>query len=130
MTAGFDTGFFIRLLENHPDCVKIWESTVNGDIVARVSCLSIAELRRLALCGVIESRAVDVLVESIQWVCEVIWIDNPKLLEEAARLSHGLSLPMVDSIILASLKDKVKEIWTTDKHFLSYRKKGIKIRLI
>jgi len=45
-----------------------------------------------------------------------------------AALSHGLGIPAVDSLILAGfLAEKVRTIYTTDVHFESYRKKGIKV---
>jgi len=50
---GLDTGFFIRFLENNKDAVQTWREIIKGE-ESCVSCLSIFELSRLSLRGIID----------------------------------------------------------------------------
>ena len=59
---GLDTGFFVELLRNNHDTVRMWEEIVEGNESA-VSCLTLLELERLALKGMIDLEAVNVLLE-------------------------------------------------------------------
>ena len=123
--TGFDTGFFVELLRGNPRATEVWESLVEDEIEAVVSCLCLFELRRLGLKGTI--RKVEALLESISEACVVAWL-TPQSLSMAAKLSHGIGIPAMDALILASLLHVgCKRIYTTDKHLEMYSKKGIKI---
>jgi predicted nucleic acid-binding protein len=47
--VGFDTGYFVRLLEGNETAVKVWQDLTEGNIDAVVSPLTFFELKRLAL---------------------------------------------------------------------------------
>jgi predicted nucleic acid-binding protein len=124
---GLDTGFFIRLLENKKEAVRIWQGIVEGE-ESSVSCLTIFELKRLSLKKAIDEETTDLLIDAILSICKVTWIDGKEILLMGANLSHGLGIPAVDALILAGfLVLNVDTIYTTDSHFEFFHKKGIKI---
>ena len=127
---GLDTGFFVELVRNNSMAVTIWEGIVEGDESA-VSCLSLYELKRLSLKGVIESNAVDTILEAIRGICKVVWLDKAEILTGAAAISQSHGIHAIDSLILASLATlNVKTIYTTDSHIENYKKKGVSVILL
>ncbi len=123
---GLDTGFFVELLRGRDQAVALWERLIEGEQEALVSCLTLSEIERLALRGAISGA--EVLLEGIHAVCRVSWLKSPELLSQAARMSHGLGIPAIDSLILAAFAaEDVCAVYTTDPHLESYRKKGMEI---
>ncbi len=128
MTAGFDTGFFIRLLEGEPRAVSVWSRLAGPGEKGVVSCLTLFELERLYLKGAL--RAWPQLGPALAEVCAVAWL-NGDILSRAARMSHGLGIPAIDSMILASmLHEGAETIYTTDRHLTCYKNKRISIELL
>ena len=124
---GLDTGFFIRLLENKKEAVRIWERIIDGE-ESSVSCLTIFELKRLSLKKAIDKETISILIDTILSICKVTWIDGKEILLMGANLSHGLGIPAVDALILAGfLVLNVTTVYTTDSHLELFYKKGIKI---
>ncbi len=124
---GLDTGFFIRLLENKKEAVRIWQGIVEGE-ESSVSCLTIFELKRLSLKKAMDEETTGLLIDAILSICKVPWIDGEEILLMGANLSHGLGIPAVDALILAGfLALNVDTIYTTDSHLELFHKKGIKI---
>jgi predicted nucleic acid-binding protein len=124
---GLDTGFFIRLLENKEEAVRIWKRIVEGE-QSSVSCLTIFELKRLLLKKAIDEETTGLLIDAIFSICQVTWIDEKEILLMGANLSHGLGIPAVDALILAGfLALNTNTIYTTDSHLELFHKKGIKI---
>ncbi len=127
---GLDTGFFVELVRNNSIAVRIWEGIVAGDESA-VSCLTLYELKRLSLKSVIESDAVDAILEAIRAICRVVWLDKAEILTGAAVISQSHSIHAIDSLILASLATlNVKTIYTTDSYIEKYKKKGLSVILL
>jgi predicted nucleic acid-binding protein len=127
---GLDTGFFVELVRNNSMAVRIWEGIVEGDESA-VSCLTLYELKRLSLKGVIESNAVNTILEAIRAICKVVWLDRAEILTGAASISQSHGIHAIDSLILASLATlNVKTIYTTDSHIEKYKKKGVSVILL
>jgi predicted nucleic acid-binding protein len=127
---GLDTGFFVELLRNNSIAVRIWEGIVEGDESA-VSCLTLYELKRLSLKGVIESNAVDTILEAIRAICKVVWLDKAEILTGAATISQSHGIHAIDSLILASFAIlNAKTIYTTDSHIEKYKKKGVSVILL
>ncbi len=125
---GLDTGFFIQLIRGHRDCVQLW-SALGDSFRGVVSCITLAEIERLALRGKIELTAAETLRDAIPAVCEIIWIDTPDVLKRAARLSHGAGLSMIDAVILACLlAGGAETVWTTDANFQRYT--GVRVQII
>jgi len=126
--TGLDTGFFVELLKGNDQAVEKWKNIVDGETDAVVCSLTIYELKRLSLKGGLAIAAVQLTIKAIMAVCQVVWIDDCELLDAAARLSHGNDIPAVDAIILASLLQAgVRTIYSTDRHLLSFIKKGVGI---
>jgi len=126
--TGLDSGFFIELLKGNSRAVEEWKSIVDGETDAVVCSLTIYELKRLSLKGGLAIAAVQLTIEAIMAVCQVVWNNDCELLDAAARLSHGNDIPAVDAIILASLLQAGAHIiFSTDRHLLSFKKKGINI---
>lgn len=123
---GLDTGFFVDLLKGASLAVSIWTALIEEQEQAVVSCLSLFELERLGLKGAIE-RA-DILLEAIPAVCKVEWLMDTDVIGRGARLSHGMGIPAVDSLILASMEvHGVTTIYSTDRHFERYQRRGVEI---
>ena len=126
--TGLDTGFFVELLKGNGKAVDKWKNIVDGEIDAAVCSLTIFELKKLSLKGGLTVAAVQLTIEAILAACQVVWINNCEVLDDAARLSHGNNIPAIDAIILASLLQAgVRTIYSTDRHLLGFIKKGVGI---
>lgn len=122
MTVGLDTSFFVKLLHGDRRAAVVWDRIARREIAAVIGCVSLYELERLGLKGVLARTAVETLQEEILFVCRVIWLDAPARLRQAARLAHGNGLGMADALILASLIEAgATEIYTADANFAAYR---------
>lgn len=120
VAAGFDTGFFVRLYEQHPTALGAWRDVGEGQLWGVVSCISLLELRRLGLRGALPKEVAELFRKQVPDVCEVVWLGqgNEALLDQAARLAHGNGLSMADALILSSFIDAGAEvIYTTDSDF-------------
>lgn len=125
--TGLDTGFFVKLLRGDPPTVTLFNQ-MNEDTELTISCLTLFELRRLALKGALGSGAVDNLIDNIQSLCRISWLDTVEVHDAAAGLAHGLGIPAVDALLLAGLLAGGAEIiYTTDAHLEKYNKKGVRI---
>ena len=105
-TVGFDTGFFVRLLQADARAAGVWADVRAGRVAGAVSCLTLFELDRLGLRGQIARGPTEALVDALPATCRVVWLgagDGPD--GGAARLAHGNGLAMADAVILASLLD-------------------------
>ena len=122
MTA-LDTGFFLRLLEGHEEAGALWRALAEGEGEGVVSGLSLVGLLRLGLKGALAKEDAELLLQAIPAVCRVVWPDWTTG-ERAARLSHGLYLPLVDALVLATaLEAGARELWTTDADLGRYEGK-------
>ena len=123
---GLDTGFFLGLVNGNNEATKLWESCIDGHVDFTVSALSLFEVERLGLKGKLKN--VEAVLDAITDVTSVVRLDR-EILSEAARLSHGLKIPAVDSLILASLVSvDCSEIYTTDSHLEAYRNNKVTVR--
>ncbi len=131
MITGLDTGYFLRLLEGHGESVSVWKGIMDGDRQAVVSALTFFELKRLSLQGRIKKEAAQKLIEAIEALCRIVWLDTMDLMIQAASLSHGTGIPTVNSIIVASLVSLgAVDIYTTDSHLQAYKNKSVSIIMI
>ena len=121
---GFDTGFFRRLHDGDDQARAAWADVRSGAANGVVSCITLFELARLGLRGVIPHTVVEALVGAIPTVCAVVWLDaevGADRLDRAARRAHGVGLALADAIILTSLLDAdVETVYTTDSDFERY----------
>lgn len=122
MSVGFDTGFFIRLLQADPTAIKLWEPIALGRSAGVISCLTIYELEKQGLRGLIARQSAEILVDELPVLCQVVWLSDSPLLRRAAQVAHGNGLAMADAVILVSLMDAgVDTIYTTDSDLEQYR---------
>jgi predicted nucleic acid-binding protein len=127
--TALDTGFFVRLLQGDGRAVDRWRALVKGEGEGVVSGLSLVELLRLSLKGAIGRKDAGLLLDAIPAVCRVVWPDWT-VGERSARLSHGLALPLVDALVLATaLEAGAEELWTTDAHLTAYEGRTRVVRL-
>jgi predicted nucleic acid-binding protein len=123
---GLDTGFFLELLNGNNEAIRLWESCLDDQVDFAVSALSLFEVERLGLKGKLKN--VEAVLNAINDVTSVVWPDQ-EILSKAARLSHGLGIPAVDSLILASLVSvECSEIYTTDSHLEAYQNNNVTVR--
>jgi predicted nucleic acid-binding protein len=123
---GLDTGFFLELVNGNEQAVTLWRSCLDDKVELVVSCLTLFEIERLGLKGKLSGT--DTILDAIHGVTLVAWL-NREILSRAARLSHGLGVSAVDSLILASLTSReVSEIYTTDSDLETYQSNDIMIR--
>jgi len=128
MIIGFDTGFFVALSEENEEAINQWESLKQPGNYGVVSCLTIFELKRLALLGKVEEQVMKAIIKKIPIACRVVWLEDLPLIQQAARVSAGVGLSSIDALILTSLiEERAVKIYTTDRDFEKYNKKGIKI---
>lgn len=123
---GLDTGFFIELMNGNEEAVNLWKSCLDGESELVVSSLTLFEVERLGLKGKLKDW--EAILEAIDSVTLVAWLDRDTL-SQAARLSHGLGIPAVDSMILASLvSNDCTEVYTTDSHLETYQSNMVRVR--
>jgi predicted nucleic acid-binding protein len=101
---------------------------INEETEWAISCLTLFELKRLALRGSLDQWLVDSLIETIKSLCLISWLDTVEVHDAAAGLAHGLGIPAVDALLLAGLPAIGAEIiYTTDAHLEKYNKKGVRV---
>lgn len=121
MIVGLDTGFFIALDAQQSAAQEAWQRIAARKDEGVISCLTLYELQKLGLKGVLHRRVAEGFVEHIPNVCRTVWLDEVRYLDQAARLSHGTGLAMADALILASIMDTEAEVfYTTDRDFDAY----------
>ena len=118
MLLGTDTGFFVAYANNHPRALRIWQELIDGLHTLVVSTLTINKI----LVYFYKRGNGD---KGQEWVDLVVETDNieivPVSVEIAARSAqyrHGLGLPTVDSVILATFLDRrCEKMLSTDDDF-------------
>ena len=121
MKLGFDTGFFVRLLERDQEAGEAWHSIAHGSAQGLVCCLTLYELRKIGLRGALRLDLVQRFLVQLPSVCRILWITETGLLDRAAHVAHGNGMSMADAIILVVLMENGAErIYTTDRDFEKY----------
>ena len=121
---GFDTGFFVRLLQADPRAVAAWADVRASHAVGAASCITLFELDRLGLRSQVERGPTEALVAALPVTCRVVWLgpeDGADRIRRAVRLAHGNGLAMADALILTSLLDAgATTVYTVDPDFERY----------
>jgi len=124
---GLDTGFFVKFLENNKEAVRVWQEIMAGE-EAVISCLTLYELKRLSLKGMIDIKALEIIFSAVSSLCRIVWLNEQDILLMGANLSYGLGIPSIDALILAGLlKSGATTIYTTDSHIQAYQKKDFAV---
>ena len=128
MKIGFDTGFFVLLAKGDKKSVELLSSLKTPARTGVISALTIFELKRLILMGKVDKKVTETYISQIPEVFRIVWVEDIAVLEKAAALSVGVGLSSLDALILASLLEEgVEKIYTTDRDFEAYNKKGVEI---
>ena len=102
-TVGLDTGFFIRLLEDSEEAVRVWERVIDGELKAITSTLVLFELRRIFL-KLGKGEEWSDVKSAIVLNCEVVPI-NIDVAKEGVSTSHGTGLPAIDAPIYTCVRN-------------------------
>ena len=122
---GLDTGFFVELMNGNEKAINLWKLGIDDEVEFVVSALSLFEVERLGQKG--KLKEADAIRDAINAVTFVVWL-NQEILSQGAGLSHGLGIPAMDSLILASLLSQgCDEIYTTDSHLEMYRSNKVSV---
>jgi predicted nucleic acid-binding protein len=122
VAAGFDTGFFVALLNNQEKALDVWDSKIRSrQVEGIVSCITLYELLKIALKSRLDKGKTEKFLENVPEICRVIWLDEI-LIRQSAYLSHSMNLAMADALILQSLiTGGAKTIYTTDTDLAKYK---------
>ena len=118
MLLGADTGFFVSYANQHPRALAIWQELIDGLHALVVSTLTINEI----LVYFYRRGESD---KGQEWVALMVEMDNiavvPVSVEIAARSAryrHGMGLPTVDSVIMATFLERgCERMLSTDDDF-------------
>ena len=126
MVLGADTGFFIARAKNHPRSMSIWQELEENKHELIVSTVTINELlvyyfkRGMSAVGMqlvammIDNKSIDLIPVSVE------------IARLSARYRHGVGLPTVDSLILATCLDsKCNKLFSTDTDFRIIHEQGV-----
>lgn len=118
MVLGADTGFFVSYANNHPRALEIWQELIDGLHTLVVSTLTISEILVYFYQrgdGEKGQEWMELMVETDS--IEVIPV-SVEVAARAARCRHGMGLPTVDSVILATfLEQGCEKVLSTDEDF-------------
>jgi len=118
---GFDTGFFFDLWDGQEHAHDRWISMTEGDDAAAVSSLTLFELSRHGLVGRIDRAFAETVVQRAGKAFDHARVDPVDVLSRAARITHGMGLPMADALIAASLEHVGADtLYTSDSDFAGY----------
>jgi len=118
---GFDTGFFFDLRTGETDVQDLWRSVMERDVPAAVSSVTLFELTRHGLLGRLDPEFTTAVVERAGVAFEQASVDPPDVLVRAARITHGMGLPMADALIAAFLEHGgCDRVHTSDSDFEDY----------
>jgi predicted nucleic acid-binding protein len=118
MRIGVDTSFFIRQLQGQQRAVQIWQEFLEGQHQFVVSTLTVHEIfiyfyKRGT--GDLSAQWLSLLIELKNIVIVPVSVD---IAARSARLRHGMGLPAIDSLLLATfLHQNCELIVSTDNHF-------------
>lgn len=118
---GLDTGFFFRLFDDADRVRSVWTAIVDGSADGVVSTVSVYELQRNALKGVLVREDVEAFLDELPLLCTVHDTLSTETVQKATHLGWGNGLPMADALILqAFLDERVTHVLTTDHDFTAY----------
>ena len=118
---GLDTGFFFRLLSDADRARGVWSEIVEANADGIVSSVSVYELQRNALKGVLVREDVEAFLEELPVLCTIHDRYSADAVQRAAHLGWGNGIPMADALILQAFLDEgVTHILTTDQDFTAY----------
>lgn len=116
-----DTGFFFAFKNGNDKAVELYNDILEGRQLAAVSSITLFEVRRHALRGRLDREYADDIFHAAGVGFRYAGVDSRKVLNRAARISHGMGLSMADALIAASLERvNCTSIYTKDSDFEAY----------
>jgi len=99
----------------------MWRDITERDAPAAVSTVSLFELSRHGLKGHLDPSFTESVVEQADVAYEQAVVDPVNVVDRAARITHGMGLPMADAMIAASLETVgCDRLYTGDSDFEQY----------
>jgi predicted nucleic acid-binding protein len=99
----------------------VWSEIVEANADGIVSSVSVYELQRNALKGVLVREDVEAFLEELPVLCTIHDRYSADAVQRAAHLGWGNGIPMADALILQAFLDEgVTHILTTDQDFTAY----------
>ncbi|MDW8364250.1 MAG: PIN domain-containing protein [Abditibacteriales bacterium] len=123
---GCDSGFFLLMGVGHASARQVWQDAVAGQHELVMSTLSVNEVLVAYYRQGKSQEAADflTLIQSAPWLRIVP--TSLDIVQRSAGYRHGLGLPTVDSVILATaVMEGCDELLTTDSHFLIAMTQGV-----
>lgn len=118
---GLDTGFFFDLRAGTSETQTLWRTVTERDDPAAVSSITLYELTRHGLVGRLDSEFTEAILEGAGIAFTQAGVDSIDVLSRAARITHGMGLPMADALIAASLEEAgCDRVHTSDSDFEAY----------
>jgi predicted nucleic acid-binding protein len=118
---GLDTGFFFALMRGDDRPWSVWTSITDGAASGVVSTLSVYELQRNAMKGLLVREDVEAFLDDLPLLCTMHDTLSSAAAQRAARLGWGNGLSMADALILqAFLDEEVTHVLTTDHDLTVY----------
>ncbi len=118
---GLDTGFFFDLRAGTAAAEDLWRTVTERDTPAAVSSITLYEVSRHGLVGRLDRPFAEAVVERAGVAFEQAGVDPTEGLVRAARITHGMGLPMADALIAASLERVgCDRVHTSDSDFEKY----------
>ena len=118
MVLGADTGFFVSYANNHPRALEIWQELIDGLHTLVISTLTISEILVYFYQrgdGEKGQEWIELMVETDS--IEVVPV-SVEVAARSARYRHGMGLPTVDSVILATFLERgCEKVLSTDDDF-------------
>lgn len=126
MYLGADTGFLIAIANKTPQAIELWETIRSGKNNLVLSTVSINELLVHFYRRGMRTAAENLIKIAKELKHISIVPVSLSIAELSAGYRHGLGLPTIDSIILATfVSRKCKSIYTSDSHFQIVKEKKI-----
>ena len=124
---GFDTGFFVKLAKKNNQSLQLWEKIGSGQEEGAISIITLYELRKLSLKGVLRVNY-DKMKQVLETIMTVVQL-TPEIADKSAFISHSAGIHMADAIILSSLLEVgCKKIYTDNiVHLGRYERQGVEI---
>ncbi len=126
MFLGADTGFLIALANKKYGVIEVWESVKRKENELIISTITLNELLvHFYKRG--QSQEAKNLIEIAKQIENIHFVPvTVEIAEVSAGYRHGLGIPTVDSLLLATfIINKCKKIYTTDSHFKIVREQKI-----
>ena len=113
--------FFFDLRAGTPETQTLWRTVTERDDPAAVSSITLYELSRHGLVGRLNSEFTAAIVGEAGVAFTHAGVDSVNVLSRAARITHGMGLPMADALIAASLEHAdCDRLHTSDSDFEAY----------